>query len=431
MSRDASEVARRYQRVVLSLATAPRSWWSRRRASPPLAGTAGVSTSSPSLHRPDPAGEAPQVVPDPTRLWRLRATVRDEPGSLATLCAALAALRVDVLSLQTHPLEVGTVDEFVLRAPGGLCTTALVHAVTAAGGRDVATEPAEARELVDTPTQVLALATRTALDPAELPSALRGLLGRCVVRSTGRLGAAASRGIQEVPPEGVLEERRMLLPSPEGEVISVERSDPPFTPTEFARARALVGLDARLGPRTPPGREEDLPLCEGGDVTVRRAGIGDLRAAGDMHRRCSRASLRLRYHGPVHDADRYLRHLLGPHFGRTLAVLTDSGRIVGLGHMMWDGDDTEIALLVEDAWQRRGVGRALLARLVSMAADAGCGSVYAVTQPSNTGMIASMRGLGLPLDYRFDDGTLVVTARLEAAAPAGSPHPPEGPVVRG
>jgi GNAT superfamily N-acetyltransferase len=211
--------------------------------------------------------------------------------------------------------------------------------------------------------------------------------------------------------EGVLEDTVMRLRAPEGGVIAVERPYLPFTPTEFARARALVELDGLLGPRLPRGRDV-LTLPEGNEITVRRADERDLEAAKAMHQRCSPATLGRRYHGPVGDADRYLGHLLSPRFGRTLAVQTASGRIVGLGHLLWDGDETEVALLVEDKWQRRGIGAELLERLVGMAAQAGCASVYAVTQASNTGMVAAMRGLGLPLDYQVEEGTLVITARL-------------------
>lgn len=56
-----------------------------------------------------------------------------------------------------------------------------------------------------------------------------------------------------------------------------------------------------------------------------------------------------------------------------------------------------------------------MSRLVAMAVEAGCSSVYAVTQASNTGMVAAMRGLGLPLDYQVEEGTLVITARLGEA----------------
>ncbi|MFF8870161.1 GNAT family N-acetyltransferase [Streptomyces massasporeus] len=361
----------------------------------------------------DTGSPAPEPVPGANTLWRMRTTVQDEPGSLAALCGALAGLRVDILSLQTHPLAAGTVDEFLLRGPGGLPASEVATAVRSAGGTDTWIERADAHDLVDAPTRVLGLAARTALDSAELPLALRQLLGRCTIRSRPA-PAGGGRAVGDVPVEGALDDTVMRLRGPEGGVITVERPYLPFTPTEFARARALVELDARLGPRLPHGQDV-LTLAEGSDITVRRADTRDLEAARAMQERCSARTLKLRYHGPVRDADRYLNHLLSPRYGRTLAVQTASGRLVGLGHLLWDGDETEVALLVEDAWQRRGVGAQLLSRLVAMAVDAGCSSVYAVTQASNTGMVAAMRGLGLPLDYQVEEGTLVITARLGEA----------------
>lgn len=391
------------------------TWWARRHGHAPPADDTG--TRPPSDAAPEDSG----TVSRDSALWRMRTTVRDEPGSLATLCAALAGRRVDILSLQTHPLAEGTVDEFLLRAPDGLTASEITRAVSLAGGADTWIERADAHDLVDAPTRVLGLAARTALDAVELPLALRQLLGRCTIRSLPAAQAGAGRGPGTVPAEGVMEETVLRLRAPEGGVITVERPYLPFTPTEFARARALVELDTRLGPRLPRGRDV-LTLPEGGDITVRRAGEGDLAAAKALHERCSARTLGMRYHGPAGDADRYLNHLLGPRFGRTLAAQSASGRIVALGHLLWDGDETEVALLVEDAWQRRGIGGELLRRLVAMAAEAGCESVYAVTQASNTGMVAAMRGLGLPLDYQIEEGTLVITARLNATAP-GAPLP--------
>ncbi|MER5834903.1 GNAT family N-acetyltransferase [Streptomyces sp. NPDC002130] len=360
----------------------------------------------------DTESPAPESVPGANTLWRMRTTVQEEPGSLAALCGALAGQRVDILSLQTHPLAEGTVDEFLLRGPDGLPASAITTAVASAGGADTWIERADAHDLVDAPTRVLGLAARTALDSAELPLALRQLLGRCTIRSLP--APAGGRAPESLAVEGALDDTVMRLRAPEGGVVIVERPYLPFTPTEFARARALVELDARLGPRLPHGRDV-FTLAEGSDITVRRADTRDLEAARAMHDRCSPRTLKLRYHGPVGDADRYLNHLLSPRYGRTLAVQTASGRIVGLGHLLWDGDETEVALLVEDAWQRRGVGAELLSRLVAMAVEAGCSSVYAVTQASNTGMVAAMRGLGLPLDYQVEEGTLVITARLGEA----------------
>ncbi|WP_223281024.1 GNAT family N-acetyltransferase [Streptomyces antnestii] len=417
--------------VVLAATAGFHTWWARRHNHAPPTG----DTEARPLPSTERAGQSDRTdtttpattPPAATTLWRMRTTVRDEPGSLAALCTALAPLRVDILSLQTHPLGEGTVDEFLLRAPQDLPAAELTRVVSLAGGAGTWIERADTHDLVDAPTRILGLATRTALDAAELPLALRQLLGRCTIRShpattaSGRGGEAA----EGAPVEGALEGTVIRLRAPEGGVITVERPYLPFTPTEFARARALVELDTRLGPRIP--RSQDvLTLPEGNAITVRRADTNDVDAAKAMQERCSRQTLRMRYHGPVGDADRYLNHLLSPRFGRTLAAQTASGRVVALGHLLWDGDETEIALLVEDDWQRRGIGTELLDRLVAMAVEAGCESVYAVTQASNTGMVAAMRGLGLPLDYQIEEGTLVITARLQPT-PVRSRLPYDGP----
>lgn len=378
-------------------------WWSRRHENAPPPTDTGAAA-------PSPAEPAPRSGDEGTTLWRMRTTVRDEPGSLAALCTALAARRVDILSLQTHPLSKGTVDEFLLRAPGSLAPGELTRVVAGAGGTHSWLERADAHDLVDAPTRMLGLATRTALDSSELPLALRQLLGRCTIHSVPARSLTGQPLAEQVPAEGVLEEHVMKFRDPSGGSLTIERPQLPFTPTEFARVRTLVELDARLGQRVPR-RRDVLTLPEGNEITVRRADTSDLAAAREMHDRCSPRTLGLRYHGPVGDADRYLGHLLSPRFGRTLAVETASRRLVALGHLLWDGDETEVALLVEDEWQQRGIGAELLRRLVAMAAEAGCESVYAITQASNTGMVAAMRGLGLPLDYQIEEGTLVITAR--------------------
>ncbi|WP_016910476.1 GNAT family N-acetyltransferase [Streptomyces xiaopingdaonensis] len=375
--------------LVLLATVAFHTWWGRRRRH-------AAPDEEPPV--PEEAGEAP------TTLWRMRTTVREEPGALAALCGALADRRVDILALQTHPLGPTAVDELLLRAPESLEPGTLSHSVAAAGGSDTWLERADAHDLVDTPTRVLRLATRTALDPAELPPALRGLLGRCRLRWLPADGGEAPASMTETV---------LTLPDPAGGRLLVERPALPFTPTEFARARALVELDARLGRRLPD-RRENCALPEGQPITVRRAGPDDLEAAKAMQARCSDETLTARYHGPLRDADRYLEHLLSPRFGRTLAAETASGRLVALGHLLRDGEEAEVALLVEDGWQRRGVGGALLRRLVDTARRAHAESVYAVTRASNTGMVAAMRSLGLPLDYRIEGGTLVISSLLTA-----------------
>lgn len=423
-------------------------WWARRRGRPaPAAGSPPApdpaSASGPEAKAPLPGGSergAPTTPPRVgTSLWRMRTTVREEPGSLAALCTALAEHRIDVLAFQSHPLGATAVDEFLLDVPCSVERAELTATVAAAGGRGTWLERADPHELVDAPTRALELAARTALRGTELPLALRRLLSPCTVVWEPEADPAV-RAAQGSPPEspgGWWEETRMRLRSPGGGTLVVRRHQPPFTPTEFARAHALVDLAGRLG-GTPPRRHpkpgasagDDRPVTpapgargvEGVEgVTLREAGPRDLAAAREMHRRCSVGTLQARYQGSATDADRYLGHLLTPRFGRSLGVVGPDGQLVALGHLLWDGAEAELTVLVEDAWQGRGLGSLLLARLTALAAESGSTAVYAVTRSPHPALVGAMRRLGRALEFDWEDSTLVVSASL--AAPHGGEQP--------
>lgn len=206
--------------------------------------------------------------------------------------------------------------------------------------------------------------------------------------------------------------------APEGQATRL----PALTGGPYRTVRPHPSASRAAGP-APQGPSR-LSLPDGTALLLRPAGPADRAAALAMHGRCSPAALRLRYHGPVRDAGRYLDHLLDPRHGRSLAVTTPDGRIVALGHLMWDDGEAELAVLVEDAWQRRGLGLALLRRLSATARAAGVRTAYAVTHSGNAGLIAAMRRLDAPLDFRAEDGTLVITATLAAGDPADCAHRP-------
>jgi GNAT superfamily N-acetyltransferase len=153
--------------------------------------------------------------------------------------------------------------------------------------------------------------------------------------------------------------------------------------------------------------------------TIRAAGPGDREAARGLHRRCSARSLRSRYHGPVRDSDRYLGHLLDQRFGRSLGVWAE-GRLIALGHLLRDPaepDAAELALLVEDGWQRRGLGSALAGELLSAARAQGLRQIWALARTADDAIITTMRDLGVPLDYEVADGTVTITALVGSPAP--------------
>jgi hypothetical protein len=180
-------------------------------------------------HRHDHHRRAP--TPEPrlpaARLWRVRARVRETPGQLAALAAAIAAIGGNIMSLTTQPDVDGTVDELHVQVPAPVTAETLIDALTAAGGRSVRARPATIRELVDPVTRALLLASWAGEDPHRFPVALAALLEARLVPDTG-------------------EEDGETLPLtvPTGERIRLHRPGLPFTVTETARALAMLGRRA-------------------------------------------------------------------------------------------------------------------------------------------------------------------------------------------
>ncbi|GAA2000912.1 ACT domain-containing protein [Catenulispora subtropica] len=168
-------------------------------------------------------------------LWRIRAVVRDRPGSLAAVCERLAGLGANIVGLQVHPLGEGVLDEFLVDVPPEVGGDAIRAAVAAAGAEVPHVDRAARDDLTDAPARVLALAARMASGDAGLPVALHDLFGQCAV-------AWDPREAEEASCVGTL----MTLPDPSGGTLMLSREGLDFTPTEFARARALVGLCGEL-----------------------------------------------------------------------------------------------------------------------------------------------------------------------------------------
>jgi hypothetical protein len=173
-------------------------------------------------------------------LWRLRATVDDRPGFLAVLTASLALRSVNIVSVQVHGTRVGAIDDFLVDAPDDLTEAELLAAVAKGRGRDVWVRRTDAHHLVDLPTEVLGAAARLVRDPDQLEVALASVLLVVTVR----------RVASQAQPSVGFTATRMQIADPRGGALLIERSAPPFTPAEYARARALVEVGAEIYQRT-------------------------------------------------------------------------------------------------------------------------------------------------------------------------------------
>ncbi|SFS95753.1 GNAT family N-acetyltransferase [Saccharopolyspora flava] len=361
-------------------------WWSRRAAAPrtPDAAHADASGSSESDSL-DPA--SPEAVFVPQHLWRLRARVTDTPGRLAKLAGALAGLGGDIRTMQVHPVADGAVDEVLLHVPAHVRHADLVAAVEEAGGYDVTAARADVHELDDVPTRTAHLANDLVNGRTDLVRGLRSLLGSVEVRWQEEAEPVAE----------AFSETAMRLAEPGGGELLLTRPGGEFTPAEFARARALVDLAISCRARLRPV-ERTATTRSGVQLTVRPADRDDIELVAEFHERCSSAARFRRYFSPgPAPGERGLRRLLTPALGRSLLALSPDGEVVGMGNLMYDGDTGELALLVRDDWQRRGVGTALADQIVREAAELGITTLTANTHVDNTAIARTLRGAGLKL----------------------------------
>ncbi|PZF97342.1 GNAT family N-acetyltransferase [Micromonospora deserti] len=344
-------------------------------------------------------------------LWRIRATVDDRPGYLSVLTASLALRGVNILTVQVHTTERGAVDDFLVDAPDALDEVDIVAAVERGRGRDCWVARSEARGLADQPTRVLGLANRLVRDPDATGEALRTLLDADTV--TWRPASAG--------PGAGITDTTMLLADPSGGAFVLRRAAPDFTPAEYARAQALVELAASVARRA--AEQVTLVLSDGSEPTARPASGDDLAGVVELHERCSTRSRHRRYLGGAMPSPARLCRLLEPARGLTL-LATATGAdgapesVVAMANLLAEGDEAEVALLVRDDWQRRGLGSALLRRLVRHAEQAGYAALVLHVQAENAPMLRTLRRLGRPTPTERDGSLLTLTVPLVADAPA-------------
>ena len=343
-------------------------------------------------------------------LWRIRATVDDRPGYLSVLTASLALRSVNILAVQVHTTESGAVDDFLIDAPDAMSEADLVAAIARGRGRDAFVARAEAQGLADQPTRALALAGRLVHDPEGLGESLADLLDADEVR--WRPDHPRGHGFSE---------SGMTLADPAGGSYLVIRPAPAFTPAEFARAQALVEVGGALLRRQ--AEQVTLLLRDGAELLVRPATADDAEGVRGLHARSSAASRQRRYLSGAGraPADARLRRLLEPAGGVTLLAVrheprTGEEQVVAMANLIAEGDLAEAALLVEDAWQRRGLGTALLRRLLGRAGRSGFAAVVAHTAADNVAMLRTLRRIGTGVTHR--DGALV-----SVTVPVGQPEP--------
>jgi len=345
-------------------------------------------------------------------LWRVHVELEDRPGRLGELATAVGAAGCNILSVHVvgEPTDRGSVtDELLVRVPEGIDPSVLIMAAARVKAPCTLHVPADATELSDPVTTALALARMVAADPGSAPRAVATLLHARLVDPA----AAPTPDLHTHPIR--LGAQNLLL----GRAW-------PFTATELSRAAALLELSAQLSMTAPtpePALDTMLLLHDGSEVLLREAGPSDVPLVDALHARCSPASRRARFLSPSPRLNpQQLRALVDPVGGRSVLALTrDGGSAVGLAdlRLVDPAGGTPAAtfgVLVEDTWQHRGLGTALVRRVAETAVDLGVGELHGTVPADEVRITRLLRRAGLRPTAVLADGTLQLNVPLATPA---------------
>lgn len=155
-------------------------------------------------------------------------------------------------------------------------------------------------------------------------------------------------------------------------------------------------------------------LTDGTSLTMRGAMDDDLPELLAMHARCSAATLAGRYlAGGRAPSRRVQRSLLRTDIA--LVAHTPAGSMVALGNLAGTDDDpgvAEVAVLVRDDWQHRGLGTGMLRQMVAGARIRGYEEVVAIAPNGGSWVTTALSRLGEPMLQRTPFGEAVVRLTL-------------------
>jgi GNAT superfamily N-acetyltransferase len=160
------------------------------------------------------------------------------------------------------------------------------------------------------------------------------------------------------------------------------------------------------------------------EVRIAPVGSGDRRAIQELFAACSAETVQLRFFARLRAFPAaYLDDLLaGPPEEHDAVVAREepTGRVLGLGTLArLDADTAELGLLVADAWQRQGLGRAMTDALLTRARGRGI-SLLSVNVAH--GRSALLRALARRLPAALRQSTREgVTGLYRLDRPAGHP----------
>lgn len=171
----------------------------------------------------------------------------------------------------------------------------------------------------------------------------------------------------------------------------------------------------------PQHLEVDVVSRDGTTLRLRPIRPDDADALVAFHDALSSATVYFRFFRPhPHLSAAEVERFTNVDYKERLAlVLEDGARLVAVGRFerLAGTDEAEVAFVVADDWQHRGLGTLLLHHLAGAAARGGIRRFTAETLADNSAMIAVFRDAGYEVTFSQESGTVHVSFPIPEVAP--------------
>jgi ribosomal protein S18 acetylase RimI-like enzyme len=166
-----------------------------------------------------------------------------------------------------------------------------------------------------------------------------------------------------------------------------------------------------------PGLRPGLPDSLAAGVWLRAPARADAPRITAMWERCSLETRLARFHAPVRNIPAsYLETVLSDPSASLVAVTQRAGTVAAVASLVPGGSGSaELGVLVEDAWQRQGIGRQLVAHLIAGAPARQLTELTASVLAQNAAVADLLRRVPGEFSITRDGATVKVRVRLASA----------------
>lgn len=175
--------------------------------------------------------------------------------------------------------------------------------------------------------------------------------------------------------------------------------------------------DALERPAPAPAHwEADVAVRDGRTVRLRPITPDDAERLAAFHRSLSDETVYLRFFAPYPELSERDIHRFThvDHVNRVALVATVGGELVGVGRFdRLDDRDAEVAFVIRDDHQGRGLGSVLLEHLAAAARERGVRRFVAEVLPQNRRMLATFQEAGYHPTHRLEDGVVMLSFDIE------------------